>query len=144
MVANWVLAGTFILGLSFGSFFTLIVHSLPQTQETRRMGAGAYLVCSRRSLCGQVPVVNEMYGQRHFGVIMGSQLASQAIASGLSATLIPSLYKEASAGRPVCYGAKCFYHSFVALAGLNTVGLGASVWLALRNRSSLPIDRLEG
>ena len=61
MVAGWILSGTFILGLSFGSFFTLIV-----------------------------PVVNEMYGQRHFGVIMGSQLASQALASlAISVELIP-------------------------------------------------------
>ncbi len=48
MVAGFILSGTFCLGLSFGSFFTLIV-----------------------------PVVNEMYGRRDFGVIMGASLGCQ-------------------------------------------------------------------
>ena len=114
MIAGYILTGTFVLGLSFGSFFTLIV-----------------------------PVVNEMYGQRHFGVIMGSQLASQAIASfAISVELIPFIYRLASRGLGVCYGPDCFLDSFLSLAALNALGLGAAIWLARRNKDSLPIDRL--
>merc|ERR1711879_476285 len=47
-----IMLGTLLMGLSFGAFFTVIV-----------------------------PVVNEMYGRKRFGVIMGSQLASQAAAA---------------------------------------------------------------
>ena len=71
MSASLILSGTFVLGLSFGSFFTLIV-----------------------------PVVNEMYGQRHFGVIMGSQLGSQALASFATCA---SLYTGAEVAKKICY-----------------------------------------
>ena len=109
-----ILCGTFVLGLSFGSFFTLIV-----------------------------PVVNEMYGQRQFGVIMGSQLGSQALAAvSISVELMPTVYRMAAHGSGVCYGVDCFLDSFLALAGLNAVGLGAAVWLKSRNMDSLPVDRL--
>ena len=109
-----ILCGTFVLGLSFGSFFTLIV-----------------------------PVVNEMYGQRQFGVIMGSQLGSQAIAAvSISVELMPTVYRMASHGAGVCYGVDCFLDSFLALAALNAVGLGAAIWLKQRNSNDLPVDRL--
>eukprot|EP00966_Prymnesium_polylepis_P097361 2255414-Prymnesium_polylepis.1 len=48
MAVGPVMVGVFCAGLAFGVFFTVIV-----------------------------PVVNEMYGRRQFGVIMGAQLASQ-------------------------------------------------------------------
>jgi len=114
MIAGYILTGTFVLGLSFGSFFTLIV-----------------------------PVVNEMYGARQFGVIMGSQLASQAIASlAISVELIPTIYRIASHGLGVCYGPDCFLDSFLSLAGLNALGLVAAVVLQKRNKTSLPVDRI--
>ena len=115
MTASLILCGTFVLGLSFGSFFTLIV-----------------------------PVVNEMYGQKHFGVIMGSQLGSQALAAiAISVELMPTVYRMASHGQGVCYGGDCFLDSFLALAGLNAIGLAAALWLRARNRDSLPVDRLK-
>jgi len=114
MTGSLILTGTFVLGLAFGSFFTLIV-----------------------------PVVNEMYGQRHFGVIMGSSLASQAVASlSINVELIPSVYRANTHGGAVCYGAPCFVESFLSIAALNVVGLVAAIWLARRNRDSLPVDRL--
>ena len=113
MVAGYILTGTFCLGLSFGSFFTLVV-----------------------------PVVNEMYGRRDFGFIMGASLGSQAIASfAISVELLPAVYRLASHGLGVCYGADCFLDSFLSLAGLNAVGFAAAIWLARRNRSSQPVDR---
>ena len=84
-----------------------------------------------------------MYGQRQFGVIMGSQLGSQALAAiSISVELMPTVYRMASHGSGVCYGADCFLDSFLALAGLNAVGLGAAIWLKSRNTDSLPVDRL--
>lgn len=113
MVAGYILSGTFCLGLSFGSFFTLVV-----------------------------PVVNEMYGRRDFGFIMGASLGSQAVASfAISVELLPFVYKLAAHGLGVCYGAECFLDSFLALAALNAIGLGAALWLARRNRTSQPVDR---
>ena len=105
----------FVFFIIFGSFFTLIV-----------------------------PVVNEMYGQRHFGVIMGSQLGSQALASfAISVELMPTVYRmNTRYGDALCYGAGCFLDSFLALAALNALGLCASIVLARRNKDSMPVDRL--
>merc|ERR1712194_402205 len=52
MLFETVMLGTLLAGLSFGSFFTLVV-----------------------------PVVGEMYGKKEYGMILGGQLASQAVAS---------------------------------------------------------------
>ena len=85
-----------------------------------------------------------MYGQRNFGIIMGAQLGCQALASlAISVELLPFVYGHAlQPGKTVCKGPDCFLDSFLALAALNAVGLAAALWLARRNRDSLPIDRL--
>ena len=78
------------------------------------------------------------------GVIMGSQLGSQAFAAlGISVELMPTVYRMASRGAGVCYGVDCFLDSFLALAGLNAVGLAAALWLQQRNKDDLPVDRLK-
>jgi len=65
-----------------------------------------------------------MYGRKQFGVIMGSQLASQAIASiTICKVLLPTVYNNAAAGQSVCIGASCFRTSFLALAAVNAVGI---------------------
>jgi hypothetical protein len=75
---------------------------------------------------------------------MGAQLACQALASfAISVELIPAVYRHAELpGASVCYGKDCFFESFVSLAGLDALGLGCALWLAHRNRTSLPVDRL--
>ena len=67
----------------------------------------------------------------------------QAVASlTISVELIPSVYRANTHGGVVCYGAPCFLESFLSIAALNVVGLAAAIWLARRNRDSLPVDRL--
>lgn len=112
-----IMLGTLLMGLSFGAFFTVIV-----------------------------PVVNEMYGRRRFGVIMGSQLASQAAAAfSICLYILPSFYKKAMAASgksDVCEGAACFQTSFLILTGVNAVGLAFAFLLQSRNKDSMPMDRL--
>jgi len=113
MAVGPVMVGVFCAGLAFGVFFTVIV-----------------------------PVVNEMYGRRQFGVIMGAQLASQALASVcISIELLPAVYREAAHGMRVCLGPDCYRASFIALAVLNLLGLGAALLLERRNRDSMPLTR---
>ena len=70
-------------------------------------------------------------------------VASQAVASlSINVELIPSVYRANTHGGAVCYGAPCFVESFLSIAALNVVGLVAAIWLARRNRDSLPVDRL--
>ena len=115
MRVGTVLSGTFIVGVSFGAFFTVIV-----------------------------PVINEAFGKKAFGVIMGSQLASQALASSaISIGAIPYFYRIAKqAGQPdLCVGVDCFLYSFEGLASVNALGIVATVLLAWRNRKELPLQR---
>eukprot|EP00930_Biecheleria_cincta_P032853 TRINITY_DN22766_c0_g1_i1.p1 TRINITY_DN22766_c0_g1~~TRINITY_DN22766_c0_g1_i1.p1 ORF type:complete len:623 (-),score=134.13 TRINITY_DN22766_c0_g1_i1:213-2081(-) len=112
-----IMLGTLLMGLSFGAFFTVIV-----------------------------PVVNEMYGRKRFGVIMGSQLASQAAAAfSICLYILPSFYKKAAAaiGKEVCEGPACFRTSFLLLTGVNAVGLAFAFLLQQRNREDMPVDRLK-
>ena len=91
-----------------------------------------------------MPVVNEMYGRRDFGVIMGAQLASQAIVSiCVSIELLPAVYREAAHYHRICLGERCYRLSFFCLAALNACGLAAAMLLERRNKDSLPIDRLD-
>lgn len=114
MTTGTIMLGALVMGLSFGAFYTVIV-----------------------------PVVNEMYGRRHFGVIMGSQLANQAVAAILICfQLLPSVYRGAAKGRDVCIGSECYKLSFLLLAAMNGVGLVAALILQMRNRDSMPVDRL--
>jgi len=112
-----IMLGTLLMGLSFGAFFTVIV-----------------------------PVVNEMYGRKRFGVIMGSQLASQAAAAFIICLyILPSFYKKAAAamGKEVCEGPACFQTSFLLLTGINAVGLAFAFLLQQRNSpTNMPIHRL--
>eukprot|EP00440_Ansanella_granifera_P035785 gb/GFBE01038818.1/.p1 GENE.gb/GFBE01038818.1/~~gb/GFBE01038818.1/.p1 ORF type:complete len:621 (+),score=167.14 gb/GFBE01038818.1/:1-1863(+) len=109
-----IMLGTLLMGLSFGAFFTVIV-----------------------------PIVNEMYGRKEFGVIMGSQLASQAAAAFIICfEMLPAFYRKAAAGEAVCKGAACYQMSFLLLTGLNGIGLAAAIWLQVRNRDSMPVNRL--
>jgi len=108
-----IMLGTLLMGLSFGAFFTVVV-----------------------------PVVNEMYGKKQFGVIMGSQLASQAAAAFiLCFEMLPTFYRQAAQGESVCLGPSCYRMSFLVLTGLNIIGLAAAVWLQKRNKDSMPVDR---
>jgi hypothetical protein len=43
----------------------------------------------------------------------------------------------------ICLGADCFRLSFLSLAVLNVVALLAAIVLERRNRTSLPVDRLD-
>lgn len=109
-----IMLGTLLMGLSFGSFFTVIV-----------------------------PVVNEMYGAREFGKIWGTQIASQALASfSIGFQLLPTFYRHAARGATHCEGAGCFRMSFILLAILNAGGLGSSLLLQIRNAGSMPLARL--
>jgi len=115
MTALAVLLGVLLLGLAFGGFFTVIV-----------------------------PVVNEMYGRRQFGVIMGSQLASQAAAAFLiSFGLIPLVYSAAAHGEPVCTGGRCYRASFLSLGLLQVMGFISACVLKCLNKDSLPLSRLD-
>mmetsp|Transcript_84463 Transcript_84463/g.185354 ORF Transcript_84463/g.185354 Transcript_84463/m.185354 type:complete len:657 (-) Transcript_84463:34-2004(-) len=109
-----IMVGVLLAGLSFGTFFTVIV-----------------------------PVIVEMYGPKEYGVILGSQLACQAFASvSICKVLLPAVYNRAAAGASVCLGPSCFRASFAGLAALNLIGLLGSSLLAMRNRSSMPMHRL--
>lgn len=109
-----IMVGTLLAGLAFGAFFTVIV-----------------------------PVVNEMYGRKQFGVIMGSQLASQAAAAFIiSFTMMPTVYKKAAHGEAVCTGAACYRTSFAVLAVVSALSVGTSVVLERRNRESMPVNRM--
>jgi len=109
-----IMVGVLFMGMAFGSFFTVIV-----------------------------PVVGEMYGKKRYGVILGSQLASQAAASFIICfKLLPTLYNHAAHGESVCIGPACYRTSFLVLTVLNLVGLVASVILSRRNSDTLPIKRL--
>ena len=108
------MSGVLLCGLAFGAFFTLVV-----------------------------PVVNECFGARDFGTIMGAQLASQFFSTVLfSLELLPTVYKAAeAAGSDVCHGANCYRESFSTLAACNFLALLASLWLGARNATSLPASR---
>ncbi|CAE8643168.1 unnamed protein product [Polarella glacialis] len=110
-----IMLGTLLMGLSFGAFFTVIV-----------------------------PVVNEMYGKKQFGIIMGAQLASQAAAAFLICLkMLPTIYKNATPpGQTSCHGESCYRMSFLLLTGINGAGLVAALWLQQRNKDSMPMDRL--
>eukprot|EP00931_Biecheleriopsis_adriatica_P061336 TRINITY_DN36883_c0_g1_i1.p1 TRINITY_DN36883_c0_g1~~TRINITY_DN36883_c0_g1_i1.p1 ORF type:complete len:616 (+),score=153.63 TRINITY_DN36883_c0_g1_i1:78-1925(+) len=109
-----IMLGTLLMGLSFGAFFTVIV-----------------------------PVVNEMYGKREFGSIMGSQLASQAAAAfSICLFMLPKFYKKAAAGKEVCEGAACFQTSFMIMMCLNVGGLASAIWLQARNKEDMPMHRM--
>lgn len=115
MQYTMIMLGVVLAGLSFGMFFTLIV-----------------------------PVVNEMYGKRNFGVILGSQLGCQALASiAFCKVLLPTVYRRAAGGNS-CLGPNCFRWSFVTLAIVNFVGLVASAQLERRNKNSTPRSRNVG
>ena len=77
-------------------------------------------------------------------MIMGSQLACQALASfAISVELIPTVYRRAELpGETVCHGVDCFLDSFLSLAALNVVGFVCSIILWRRNIDSLPVNRL--
>eukprot|EP00441_Pelagodinium_beii_P037822 CAMPEP_0197635258 /NCGR_PEP_ID=MMETSP1338-20131121/11119_1 /TAXON_ID=43686 ORGANISM="Pelagodinium beii, Strain RCC1491" /NCGR_SAMPLE_ID=MMETSP1338 /ASSEMBLY_ACC=CAM_ASM_000754 /LENGTH=579 /DNA_ID=CAMNT_0043207273 /DNA_START=211 /DNA_END=1950 /DNA_ORIENTATION=- len=108
-----IMLGTLLMGLSFGSFFTVIV-----------------------------PIVNEMYGRKQFGVIMGSQLASQAAAAFIICfEMLPTFYSQAAGGASKCLGPACYRTSFLIMTGVNIGGLAAAVWLQKRNKDSMPVDR---
>merc|ERR1712192_4664 len=116
MALGGIMLGVLLSGLSFGAFFAVIV-----------------------------PTVNEMYGRAHFGVIMGSQLASQCPATLLiSLGLLPGVYwsHRAEQGEGKCFGAACFRLSFLLLAFLQGFCLIAACLLRHRNRSSMPLERL--
>lgn len=139
MVAGFILTGTFCLGLSFGSFFTLVV---PVVNEMCARAAEPRAVLRAASLPTHSRSPAHRYGRRHFGVIMGASLGSQAVASfAISVELLPFVYRMAAHGLGVCYGPDCFLDSFLALATLNALGLGAAIWLSRRNKDSLPVDR---
>ncbi|CAJ1396769.1 unnamed protein product [Effrenium voratum] len=104
MDVSSILLGTLLMGLSFGSFFTIIV-----------------------------PLVNEMYGGLHFGKLWGTQLASQAAAAlSICCAMMPSFYRKAAAGEEVCYGVWCYKTSFLLLGALNAIGFAAAVLLQVR------------
>ena len=108
------MAGTCLMGLSFGSFYTIIV-----------------------------PMVNEMYGNLEFGKMMGAQMSCQAPAALIIVChLMPTVYRNAAGGKDVCVGQGCFHTSFLLLTVLNAVGLAAAVALQVRNSDSLPVTRL--
>jgi len=109
-----IMAGTCLMGLSFGSFYTV-----------------------------QVPLMNEMYGNLEFGKMMGAQMSCQAPAALLIVChLLPAVYRNAAGGKELCEGRGCFQTSFLLLTVLNAVGLAAAVVLQVRNSDSLPVTRL--
>ena len=109
-----IMAGTCLMGLSFGSFYTV-----------------------------QVPLMNEMYGNLEFGKMLGAQMSCQAPAAlVIVCHLMPVVYRNAAGGKDVCEGRGCFQTSFLLLTVLNAVGLAAAVALQVRNSDSLPVTRL--
>lgn len=109
-----IMVGTLLMGLSFGSFYTIII-----------------------------PMVNEMYGTLEFGKLWGAQMSSQAAAALIiMSTVLPLFYRKASDGEDVCQGAACYRPSFLLLTALNALGLVSALALQVRNSDSLPIARL--
>lgn len=114
MTLRGIMTGTLLVGLSFGSFYTVIV-----------------------------PLVNEMYGNLEFGKMWGALMSSQAAAALIIVCqLMPLVYGKASGGEEVCQGPGCYRPSFILLTMLNALGLIAALALQVRNADSVPVTRL--
>lgn len=114
MTLKGIMMGTLLMGLSFGSFYTVIV-----------------------------PMVNEMYGNLEFGKMWGAQITSQAAAALIIVcNLMPLVYRKAAAGEELCQGPGCYRPSFILLTMLNALGLISALALQVRNADSVPVTRL--